>query len=72
MLLVAAIVYSVDFAARHLGAMVFISGKTGALDPQYSYAVNVGGQLLLPVAAIALLLGIAYLAWAEIRPEDRQ
>ena len=68
LILTGAIVYAVDWAAHHIGAMVFIANKTGDVNAQYSIAVSLGDSWLVPIAIGAVALGVAYLAWAELRP----
>jgi hypothetical protein len=60
-LAVAAILY----AARHLGAMVYIANKTGDMNEAYRFALRVGGSELLSLSTIALVVGLAYLLWGE-------
>lgn len=68
LVLASALVYSVDWAAHHIGAMVFVAGKTGDMNEQYRFAASLGDGSLLPIAIGAFLLGVLYLAWAELRP----
>ncbi len=60
-LAVAAILY----AARHVGAMVYIANKTGDMNEAYGSALRVGGAELLTLSVIALVVGLAYLLWGE-------
>jgi hypothetical protein len=60
-LAVAAILY----AARHVGAMVYVANKTGEMSEAYRSALRVGGAELLTLSVIALVAGLAYLLWGE-------
>ena len=60
-LAVAAILY----AARHVGAMVYIANKTGNMEEAYRFALRVGGAKLLTLSVMALVVGLAYLLWGE-------
>ena len=68
LVLTGALVYAVDWAAHHVGAMVFIANKTGDINDQYRIAVSLGEGWLIPLSIACLVVGIAYLVWAEVGP----
>ena len=63
---------AVLYAARHVGAAMIVSTKTGDQREAYRFALQAGGSELLLLSIIALLIGLVYLAWGEYESRVRQ
>jgi hypothetical protein len=63
---------AVLYAARHVGAAMIVSTKTGDQREAYRFALQAGGSELLVLSIIALLIGLVYLAWGEYGGRVRQ
>lgn len=57
---------AVLFAARHIGAATIVATKTGDQAEQYQFALQAGAELL-PLSIAALIVGVALIAWSEMR-----
>ena len=63
-------VAAIPYAARHIGAMVYIADKTGDMNEAHRFALRVGGSELLTLSVIALVIGLAYLLWGEYESRE--
>ena len=60
-------VAAVLYAARHLAAATFMSSLSNWNAELFASALQYTGQGIVTWAIVALVAGVAYLVWAEIR-----
>ncbi len=66
--LIAAILY----AARYLAAAIFMSGMSSWNSNLFENGLEYVGSSLLTLSVVSLIIGIAYLIWAEIEEQKKK
>lgn len=66
--LIAAILY----AARYLAAAIFMSGISSWNSNLFENGLEYVGSSLLTLSVVSLIIGIAYLIWAEIEEQKKK
>ena len=66
--LIAAILY----AARYLAAAIFMTGISSWNSNLFENGLEYVGSSLLTLSVVSLIIGIAYLIWAEIEEQKKK